>query len=370
MNLKKLSQNILTLLQRDVSHESESNNLSILVRILCVIGVAHYIPQLFLITLMHTIFPCFALLLGIGLLVGALLCSYEKHIPIAVSYGIYSFVTVGLSILFSLTLGLNTYYLLMIPIAVLMSFYSLKLSHRFKRWATIMGSLLILCTITIFTFLPHYHIPSKVIAFCLLILNLSHFSFCLAIEGFSFCQKYSQSEEKILQYNKKLEIMVLTDALTSLWNRRAMNEHLLKLQSDYTRHQKEFTVAILDIDLFKSVNDTYGHGVGDTVLMRISEILQQNIEGHGHVARWGGEEFLITFEAMPFEKAVSIMEKIREKISKETFSVQDNTFHITITAGMEEFGFRSTIDSIITKADEKLYKGKTSGRNQTVSSLF
>lgn len=366
--MKKLFKNLYDFLQRDVGDESQSNNLSVLIRILSLVGIINYILDLFLIMTSHMIVLCFILLFGAGLLIGALICSYENHTSL--SCVLYSTVVNILSILLTLTMGLSKSFLPMIMITALLAFYSLKLSNAFKRNYMIICGILYFATSLFYDQMPHLHEPTKYISIALLFLNLVHFCLTLAIIGFSFCQKFFQSEEKILQYNKKLQQMVSTDALTSLWNRRAMNEHLVKLQSDYTRHQKEFSVAIMDIDFFKSVNDTYGHGMGDVVLVRLSEILREHMKGHGHVARWGGEEFLISFEDMTFEKAITMMEKLREKVSKETFSQDDVSLNITITAGIEEYGFRSTLDTLLTKADEKLYKGKTNGRNQTVSSLF
>lgn len=366
--MKEFVRKLNVLLHKDVGDESQSNTTTILVRLLAVTGILFYLIDLFVLIFMHSVSLCLITLLSLGLLLGTMICSYENQVTIACV--LYCFVTIFLAALFTLVLGQKTYFTFMIPITVLIIFFSLKLSDRFKiRYSVIIGIFLAVLFLG-YEKVPHLYEAPTVTRTIFLLCNIAHFSICLALIGFSFCQRFSQSEEKILQYNKKLQTMVSIDSLTSLWNRRAMNEHLARLQTDYTRHRKEFSVAIMDIDFFKNVNDTYGHVMGDAVLVHLSELLEESIDGHGHVARWGGEEFLLTFENMSFEKAVSLMEKIREKVEKEPFSLDDKTLNITITAGIEEYGFRSTLDTLLTKADEKLYKGKTSGRNQTVSSLY
>ena len=146
-----------------------------------------------------------------------------------------------------------------------------------------------------------------------------------------------------------------------------MNEHLSLLENSFRKHQKSFAVAIMDIDFFKKVNDTYGHGMGDFVLKTLSALLKESMEGKGSVARWGGEEFLLTFEEMRYEEAVSLLNDIREKISIWDFSFKDVKIHLTITGGIEDYAMAESIDAVITKADMRLYTGKTGGRNRVVS---
>ena len=146
-----------------------------------------------------------------------------------------------------------------------------------------------------------------------------------------------------------------------------MTQHLSMLSQQYVKHHMNFCVAILDIDFFKHVNDEHGHGMGDYVLKSLSYILKSSMEGRGQVARWGGEEFLLTFENTELDRAYKLLDQIRARIAEQEFTFKDVSLHLTITGGIEEYSMTESIDAIITRADEKLYRGKTSGRNQIVA---
>ena len=91
------------------------------------------------------------------------------------------------------------------------------------------------------------------------------------------------------------------------------------------------------------------------------------MEGRGQVAIWGGEEFLLTFENTELDRAYKLLDQIRARIAEQEFTFKDVSLHLTITGGIEEYSMTESIDAIITRADEKLYRGKTSGRNQIVA---
>ena len=204
-------------------------------------------------------------------------------------------------------------------------------------------------------------------ALFVLILNICFSTLAFSYVAYAYYQKFMASEAKILQYNKKLEQMASTDTLTSLWNRRAMTQHLSTLSQQYVKHHMNFCVAILDIDFFKHVNDEHGHGMGDYVLKSLSYMLKSNMDGKGQVARWGGEEFLLTFENTDLDRAYKLLDQIRTRIAEQEFTFKYVSLHLTITGGIEEYSMTESIDAIITRADEKLYRGKTSGRNQIVA---
>jgi diguanylate cyclase (GGDEF)-like protein len=92
------------------------------------------------------------------------------------------------------------------------------------------------------------------------------------------------------------------------------------------------------------------------------------MQDKGSVARWGGEEFLLVFENMTYEDAFQALDELRERISVQEFTYQDSTLHLTITAGIEEYVANRGLDATLSRADENLYKGKTTGRNKVVGS--
>ncbi|HOO29269.1 MAG TPA: GGDEF domain-containing protein, partial [Lachnospiraceae bacterium] len=171
---------------------------------------------------------------------------------------------------------------------------------------------------------------------------------------------------KIIQYAKKLEHLATIDTLTQLQNRRGMMNHLRKLADSYSSTNYPFSLVISDIDLFKKVNDTYGHDTGDYVLANLAVILKDFMRDKGRVARWGGEEFLFVFEGKNGDYVFEELNKLKFLIEKSIFTYKDYSFSITMTFGLEEFDSNTGIEKTIEKADEKLYQGKEHGRNCVV----
>lgn len=131
------------------------------------------------------------------------------------------------------------------------------------------------------------------------------------------------------------------------------------------RYQTALSLIILDIDYFKSVNDTFGHQVGDSVLIEMSNILQENLRNTDLLGRWGGEEFLIICPHTDINGTKELAEHLRLKIEKYDFKVIG---HKTSSFGVTSFKAGDTIESLLKRADDNLYKAKENGRNQVVYS--
>lgn len=159
---------------------------------------------------------------------------------------------------------------------------------------------------------------------------------------------------------EEMDAMSKTDYLTKLPNRRMA---LLKI-NELIEQNKSFYIALADIDLYKEINDVFGHVKGDEILIRISEILNAAVQDTGFVSRWGGEEFLLVLEADNFNGISEKANKIRLAIEKTWH--QDIGKNITITMGLCQYRKNLSPDTIISNADKALYKGKTAGRNQCV----
>ncbi|WP_031555549.1 GGDEF domain-containing protein [Lachnospira multipara] len=160
------------------------------------------------------------------------------------------------------------------------------------------------------------------------------------------------------------------DQLTGLGNRYYMNDVLLEIENSRINKQN-FCVAMLDIDYFKSVNDSYGHDKGDEVLKTIGKILNENLPEGVTPGRWGGEEFLIVAQPdISLEEFVNLLEIIRLKIKQVKFSTGevDKTFSCTISVGVAQYNPNLSIPDIIKKADDNLYKAKKLGRDKLIYS--
>lgn len=366
--MKNLYTKIKEYIMKDMEKEGSSNDLAVLLRTLSIISFFHFFIMIFAVAYIGNIAMALLLIFSIGLLVGTFIFTYENR----TIHGLWLYNTVILfyTILMSLFVGWGYFFIPSLFVTILLVFFSIQTAFRWKIFYVCLCGTLTLALAIIRYFIPLDTAPPFFIQIILHILNIFTTFLTFAMVASAFYFKYMKSEEKILQYTKRLEQLVNTDALTTLWNRRAMNEHLSILVNNYTKHQTDFAVAILDIDFFKKVNDEYGHGMGDFVLKSLSYLLKTFMEEKGHVARWGGEEFLLTFEDMDYDQAIGYMEELRVRIEEQEFAFRDVKLHLTITAGIEEYQMTTGLDQVLTKADEKLYVGKTSGRNQIVSSYY
>lgn len=185
--------------------------------------------------------------------------------------------------------------------------------------------------------------------------------------GIYFTKDAFQMECRLQEYNKELQHIASTDPLTKLWNRFRMLDYVSRCLKRYNRGETQFmSVAIGDIDHFKQINDTYGHECGDEVLRRMAELFREHMAGIGAVARWGGEEFLFLFENMNGDDAWNELSKLQLRINRLEIPYGDQVLHVTMTFGLTEYDMQISTDANIKQADDKLYKGKESGRNRIV----
>lgn len=163
--------------------------------------------------------------------------------------------------------------------------------------------------------------------------------------------------------------MALTDSLTGLHNRRYLEVHLEKLIEKNQTTNKSLAVLLLDIDHFKSVNDTYGHGVGDEILQQFAERLKDNTRGFDLVARLGGEEFVVILPDVSAIRAYSVAERLRRAVGDKPFpcSAPDGKLTVTTSIGGVIINERlHPVPAILERADKALYEAKDGGRNCVV----
>jgi two-component system cell cycle response regulator len=173
-----------------------------------------------------------------------------------------------------------------------------------------------------------------------------------------------------LRDNVQMSIeMAITDALTGLFNRRYMEMHLASLVEQAASRGKPIAVMILDIDYFKSVNDTHGHDAGDDVLREFSMRIRKAIRNIDLACRYGGEEFVIVMPETDMAVASVVAERIRRRIATEVFPIQQGTknLEVTISIGIAAIGAPGdNAAAILKRADTALYRAKRDGRNRVV----
>lgn len=178
---------------------------------------------------------------------------------------------------------------------------------------------------------------------------------------FASIERDVTTEEELLS---ELERLSRTDPLTGLINRRALHDVAEVELSRYKRGGIAFCLIALDLDFFKSINDTYGHAAGDKILQAVSEVLKKQDRPYDFAARIGGEEFCILISNACLMDACGFAERVRKAISEIEIVDQGKLIHVTTSIGIAEVN-KSDIDmdSILKRADQALYKAKETGRN-------
>ncbi len=183
-------------------------------------------------------------------------------------------------------------------------------------------------------------------------------------------QKIKKLQDDLKRTNELLLEISNTDPLTGLYNRRYLMENLDKEFQRVRRKESELALIIIDLDHFKSINDTYGHQQGDEVLVEVALQMQKHLRSYDIAARYGGEEFVAVLPESSKEEAMHVAERLRASVEALGFS-GDSGQHIVVTISLGVAVFPSPkvdcIDSLIRQADEALYRAKRNGRNQVES---
>ncbi|MDX1300960.1 ABC transporter substrate binding protein [Photobacterium sp.] len=172
-----------------------------------------------------------------------------------------------------------------------------------------------------------------------------------------------ESNKELKAASQILQSLAYTDVLTGLPNRRAASSEVAAHIQRYNVDYQPLTVAILDIDLFKQINDNFGHQTGDEVLCAVSKTLKETLRPNDRVYRWGGEEFLIVLPGTNIEFSSAVCQRLRENISQIRVS---NVSTITASIGVANFIKGDSFETVLHRADKALYTAKNNGRNQVV----
>lgn len=185
-------------------------------------------------------------------------------------------------------------------------------------------------------------------------------------------QRVSMMEQESGSVQQKLEEQrqkLLLDNLTQLPNREAYEQRLAQEYERWKRYRRPLSMVIGDVDLFKQVNDSYGHLAGDKVLRVIAKTLVTRLRKTDFVGRFGGEEFVILMPETSIDQALGTMEQVREAISKCPFHFRDEPLEITMSFGICEFSDEDAPEQVFERADKALYQAKELGRNQCVKAV-
>src|SRR5687768_17613069 len=173
-------------------------------------------------------------------------------------------------------------------------------------------------------------------------------------------------QKELTETNKRLELLSITDGLTKLHNHRYFQDEVARAFEESQRYQRPLSLAMIDIDFFKKINDTYGHAVGDEVLKRSAALYRESVRSTDLVARYGGEEFAVMMPETELTDGITFAEKIRTLVESTPMETQAGPVNVTVSIGLASVP-QSRIHSakeLIIAADKALYRAKRNGRNQ------
>jgi diguanylate cyclase (GGDEF)-like protein len=171
---------------------------------------------------------------------------------------------------------------------------------------------------------------------------------------------------ELAKSSAKIERLASYDALTGTLNRRLMWGLLEERLGRSRTTDEEFCVALLDLDGFKSINDRFGHAVGDTVLQEFAATAAASLRATDRIGRHGGEEFLVLLTAAPVEQATAALERVRQAVERHDWAGIQAGLAVTVSGGLASFRPGESATELVNRADEALYEAKRRGRNRLV----
>lgn len=180
-------------------------------------------------------------------------------------------------------------------------------------------------------------------------------------------EKSTRSEQELLIRTVMMDSASKFDSLTGLYNHKSYHEYMDKLMEQTNLHEYHMTLAALDIDNFKKVNDTFGHGAGDIALKVTAACIRDQLDTNDFAARYGGEEFVILLTSKSHDQNIQILETIRQTIAESPIEALDGSA-ITISIGVHHLQEGDTKEQVFSLADQALYEAKRTGKNKVVTS--
>lgn len=179
--------------------------------------------------------------------------------------------------------------------------------------------------------------------------------------------RLAESHHELRQALERIEQIAVRDELTGIYNRRYLVEALERERSRAERIAEPFSVCLVDVDHFKSINDRFGHAAGDAVLRRLAQLVPAELRGVDLFGRLGGEEFLVIVPGTGREGAAACAERVRRRVAASVFPEVADGGRLTASIGVATYAAPEPADATLARADAALYQAKAAGRNRVVA---
>jgi diguanylate cyclase len=200
-----------------------------------------------------------------------------------------------------------------------------------------------------------------------LIFSLTASAFCVTGSGINALRsRLSGKNEELGRALEQVREMAIRDELTGLFNRRHIMEILQQQQALADSGDYRFCLCYLDLDHFKPINDTFGHGVGDQVLRRFARLVHDSLREADYTGRLGGEEFILVLSQTGLDEAWQVAERLRLSLEGQSFADLNEKLRVTVSIGVSEYRMGEAIDEALNRADSCLYLAKERGRNRVI----
>lgn len=210
--------------------------------------------------------------------------------------------------------------------------------------------------------------PVHLIGILFLYLGVTVIALNISISGIELLNNLknaTEAKQELLVKTVIMDKLAKMDALTDLYNHKTFHEYLDRLIEQNERNRLSLQLAIMDIDNFKKINDTYGHWVGDIMLQRVAHIIKNTVTPDDFAVRYGGEEFAVIFTEKTVDQSLRIVEQIRQQLAATLHSELDSQA-VTMSVGLNDYVTGEGKEALFKGADASLYTAKRTGKNKTV----
>lgn len=360
--MKELCQKFHALIQKEAVHENEPQRILYLLRIQLLFLELYFLLISLALCVLTPLEQFWIGLIFAGLNMGLFYVTYKARVYVSVILCVSLQLTwlVFIVLMFGWDCGIQH---MMFEMLVLVYFAVYNSLFGKILYTLFLFSVRLILFIHCRMYLPRYFLNDSVVVF----MQITSMIITFVLMGITcgmLSSNVESAEKKLVLYNESLKRQAATDPLTGLWNRRQMLKYITECRKD--QPQLSFSLGMGDIDFFKKINDRWGHDCGDAVLVWITDHMKTELSEKARLCRWGGEEFIFFFPGQNGDEVCEALNALRMHLDNHPFDWKGEWIPVTMTFGVEENDFTSSLDTLLKRVDDKLYMGKEQGRDRVI----